>query len=150
VAGKRLNSRIKVDIQGIDELHKKVKSLNKNVCSVLGGIVKEGADIVRDDAKTRARRKSGALASGIVSMITWDKGGAPVAFAGAGMDKNMNDTFVKYSANGKRYYYPSSIEYGHAGAPAYPFMRPALQKNRAKIRKLIAEKMKQVIGGAGR
>lgn len=143
------STRTRVSVSGIEQLHKKAKQINQDVKDVLVDAVLAGADIVRDDARSRARRKSGALASGIISQITWDRN-APVAFAGAGMDKRMNDVFVKYGANGKRYYYPSSIEYGHARAPAYPFMRPALAANKAKVRKAVRDRVKQAVERAGR
>lgn len=139
-------TRTRIDISGIEELNKKAKQLKKDIFAVLGEAVLAGADIVRDAAKSKAREKSGALAGGIVSAITWDKK-APVAFAGAGMDKAKNDIFVKISENGKRYYYPASIEYGHPGAPPYPFMRPAMDDNKAEVRKVVCDRVKRIIEG---
>lgn len=139
-------SRIKVDISGIEELGKKVKKLKGDLYAILSEAVLAGADIVRDAAKDKARRKSGELADGIVSEVTWDKK-APVAFAGAGMDKSKNAIFVKYDASGKRYYYPASIEYGHPKAPAYPFLRPAHEENRTKARKAVRDRVKKLIEG---
>lgn len=139
-------SRIKIDITGIPELQKKAEQLKTNIFAVLGDAVLAGSDIIRDSAKQKARRKSGALASGIISTVTWDRS-VSKAFAGAGMSAAMNDTFVKYSANGKRYYYPSSIEYGHKGAQAYPFMRPAAAENKSKVRKAVRDRVKAVIDG---
>lgn len=142
-------TRTRIDITGIEELNKKAKQLNKDIFAILGEAVLAGADIVRDAAKAKARKKSGALASGIISTVTWDKK-APVAFAGAGMDRRMNDVFVKYDKKGNRFYYPSSIEYGHPRAPAYPFMRPAMDEKKAEVRKEIREKIKAVIERVGR
>lgn len=142
-------TRTRVDISGIKELNKKVGIIKKDLFGALGEAVLAGSDIVKDAAKERARKKTGELAEGIVSTVTWDKK-APIAFAGAGMDKAKNKIFVKYSANGKRYYYPASIEYGHPGAPAYPFMRPAMDENKSKVRKAIRDRIKRVIEGVGR
>lgn len=139
-------TRTKVSISGIEQLNKKAKQLKVDLFAVLGEAALAGADIVKDDAKERARKKSGEMADGIVSAITWDKN-APIAFAGCGMDKAKNDIFVKFTKDGKRYYYPASIEYGHPKAPAYPFMRPALDENKAKVRKAIRERVKRVIEG---
>jgi HK97 gp10 family phage protein len=139
-------SRVKIDITGIPELKKKADQLKTNIFAVLGDAVLAGSDIIRDSAKQKARRKSGALASGIISTITWDRK-VSKAFAGTGMSAAMNDTFVKYSANGKRYYYPSSIEYGHKGVQAYPFMRPAMTGNKSKVRKAIRDRVKAIIDG---
>ena len=139
-------TRTRINISGIEQLNKKAKQLKADIFSVLGEAALAGADIIRDDAKERARKKSGEMADGIVSVVTWDKKG-PIAWAGAGMDKNKNALFVKISANGKRYYYPSSIEYGHPGAPAYPFMRPAMDGKKAAVRKAIRDRVKRVIEG---
>jgi len=133
-----------VDVQGIEDFNRQVRRLRQDIFRALPEGAKAGADIVRDNASARARRKSGDMADGIISQVTWDKN-APIAFAAACLDPAKNDTFVKYSANGKRYYYPAAVEYGHGKVPAYPFMRPAMTKNRAKIKKEIASRFKAVI-----
>lgn len=63
--------------------------------------------------RTRAPRKSGDLIKGIVPS-PWEENSA---YPGkivrqVYMDAGMNDTFVKVTKNGKRYYYPASQEYG--------------------------------------
>ena len=139
----------RIDISGIENINRKAEGLKRDIFSILGEAAKAGADIVKEAAKAKARKKSGALARGVVSAVTWDKN-APVAFAGAGMDRNMNEVFAKIGANGKRYYYPASIEYGHGGVPAYPFMRPAMDENKAKVRNEIKARVKAALEGAGR
>lgn len=46
-----------------------------------------------------------------------------------GMDPR-EDRFVDYSANGKRNYIPSAIEYGHGNARPIPFIRSAWDKTK--------------------
>lgn len=138
------STRTRVNISGIENIRRNFQAIKTELFNDLAAAALAGAEIVANDARGRARRKSGALAIGIKAAVTWDRR-APVAFAGAGMDSAMNDVFVKYGANGKRYYYPSSIEYGHPGAPAYPFMRPAMDANKAKVRKEIRQRIMQVI-----
>lgn len=139
----------RISVEGIENLNRRAGAIKTAIFEILGAAALEGADIVKDNARTRARVKSGMLASGVVSAVTWDKR-APIAFAGAGMSKTMNNAFIKISANGKRYYYPASIEYGHPGAPAYPFMRPAMTKNRAKVKAAISARVRAAIEGAVR
>lgn len=139
----------RVRIEGIEEMMKNSKAITKASMDVLGKAALAGADIIRDDARSRAPQKSGNLKRGIISAITWERN-TTVAFAGAGMDRNMNNIFVKYSKSGKRYYYPSSVEYGHKGAPPHPFLRPALDSNRTKIRKAVADVVKAAIEGASK
>lgn len=63
--------------------------------------------------RTNAPRKSGDLIKGIVPS-PWEENSA---YPGkivrqVYMDAGMNDTFVKVTKSGKRYYYPASQEYG--------------------------------------
>lgn len=139
-------SKVKFDISGIPELKRNMDKLKDELFAVLPEAAQDGADIIKASAQEKARKKSGEMADGIISEITWDKK-APVAFAGVGMDPAKNDIFVKRSASGKRYYYPASIEYGHPGAPAYPFMRPAADENKSAVKKVIRDRVKKVIEG---
>ena len=142
------NTRTKIDISGIEELNKKFKQINSNLKNVLPKAALAGAVIVKSAAQQKARKKSGALADGIEATITWDKN-APVAWAATGMDKNKNNIFVKHSKEGKRYYYPASIEYGHPEAPAYPFMRPAMDENKTAVRNAVKNQIKALIDKGG-
>lgn len=136
-----------VSIEGMQELMRSSRAVDEAVRRILGEAVKAGADIVAQDARARAPVDTGALRRGIKAEITWDKNKSK-AFAGAGMDKDMNDTFVKYSSNGKRYYYPASIEYGTKNAPARPFLRPALEHNKARVKQEVTDRIKRAMEGA--
>ncbi|PKN97756.1 MAG: hypothetical protein CVU43_17035 [Chloroflexi bacterium HGW-Chloroflexi-5] len=132
-------------VVGLDQVIKNVQGFQKQLFQQFGGIVKEGADIVKDEAKAKVRKKSHATEEGIISTITWDKDKSK-AFAGVGMDPAMNDVFVKISRSGKRYYYPASLEYMQGGK--YAFLHPALKKKRAAVRKLFAGKVSALVQGA--
>lgn len=59
-------------------------------------------------------------------------------------DPKFNDVFVKTSKNGKRAYYPASIEYGfktkNGGyAPGFKFLNNALTDNKNQIEKVIIQ-----------
>jgi len=131
---------VNIEIKGLKAIMDKCEDVDKAVRSVLGDAVLAGADIIRDDAKRRAPVHTGNLRKGIISHITWHKN-ATKAFAGVCMDPAMNTVFVKISKNGKRYYYPSSVEYGHKGTPAQPFMRPAMDKNKKNVKEAITSKV---------
>ena len=63
--------------------------------------------------RTAAPKKTGALRSGIVASPAAERSAVPGKIVhDIYMDEGMNDTFVKYSLDGKRYYYPASQEYG--------------------------------------
>lgn len=138
-----------VRVEGLDKLNREFGHLKTEVIKVLPSAVKAGADEIRDAARSRAPVDSGALKSGIISAVTWDKGKS-VAWAGAGMDASMNDVFAKYTKDGKRYYYPASIEYGTRLAPAHSFMKPALDNNKGRVKQIVSNRIKRAVEGAGR
>lgn len=37
-----------------------------------------------------------------------------------------------------KYYYPYAVEFGHSGAKAYPFIRPAIDEHQAKSKRRVA------------
>lgn len=153
--------KLKLEIQGLAQIKKGMEGTMSEIQSVLGVAVGKGAQVIRDDAKSRIHSISGDLESGIISEVTWDKSKSK-AFAGVGMDKGKNDIFVYMSKVGARYYIPSAVEYGHrapGGAmsieltkkgkrkkskkkiKARPFMRPAYRSstNRAQVVKIVEE-----------
>ncbi|MGE5390904.1 MAG: HK97-gp10 family putative phage morphogenesis protein [Deltaproteobacteria bacterium] len=162
--------RIKTEIEGLREAMQKCQHVADEVKKSLGPAVKEGADLIRDDAKSRIHNISGQLSSGVVSQILWDKN-ASKAFAGAGMDKSMNDKFAVTTKTGVRYYIPSAVEYGHRapGAAmsieytkkgrrkkskkqikAHPFMRPAYKNNKKQVALIIENRIRRALKGAVR
>ena len=76
-------------------------------------LVQTAAGALAVRIRTKAPRKSGDLISGIIPS-PWEENSIypgkivrQVFF-----DAGMNDTFVKMTKDGKRYYYPASQEYG--------------------------------------
>ena len=70
-------------------------------------------DPVVATARRYAPQKTGALRRGIIRMPRLEKTRFPGKAVGEiVIDREMNDTFVKTTLGGKRYYYPSSQEYG--------------------------------------
>lgn len=62
---------------------------------------------------TKAPRRTGDLISGIIPSPWEEKSQYPGKIVRqVYMDAKMNDTFVKVTKNGKRYYYPASQEFG--------------------------------------
>ena len=99
--------------------------------AIINPLVKSSAEALRDRAQVRAPKKSGDLARGIIVNPICERSSNPhktvhdVVF-----DAGMNDTFVKMTKTGKRYYYPASQEYGFQTVngkrvPGKYFMRDA-------------------------
>ena len=89
----------------LDKVRKEMEGISR--------IVQTAAGTLAARIRTNAPRKSGDLIKGIIPS-PWEENSA---YPGkivrqVYMDANMNDTFVKVSKNGERYYYPASQEYG--------------------------------------
>lgn len=70
-------------------------------------------DPVVAEARRLAPKKTGALKQGIIKMPRLEHTKFPAKAVGEiVIDRGMNDSFVKMTLAGKRYYYPSSQEYG--------------------------------------
>lgn len=76
-------------------------------------LVDSAAGTLAVRVRTRAPMKTGALISGIIPSPWEERSKYPGKIVRqVYMDAGMNDTFVKVSKAGKRYYYPASQEYG--------------------------------------
>lgn len=76
-------------------------------------LVQTAAGTLAVRIRTKAPRKSGDLISGIVPSPWEENSKYPGKIVRqVYMDAGMNDTFVKMSRSGKRYYYPASQEFG--------------------------------------
>lgn len=76
-------------------------------------LVQTAAGALAVRIRTKAPRKSGDLISGIIPSPWEENSKYPGKIVRqVYMDAGMNDTFVKVTKNGKRYYYPASQEFG--------------------------------------
>ena len=78
-------------------------------------LVESSAGTLAVRIRTRAPKKTGDLISGIIPSPWEENSKYPGKIVRqVYMDAGMNDTFVKVSKAGKRYYYPASQEFGFA------------------------------------
>lgn len=76
-------------------------------------LVESSAGTLAVRIRTNAPKKSGDLISGIIPSPWEENSKYPGKIVRqVYMDAGMNDTFVKMSKSGKRYYYPASQEFG--------------------------------------
>ena len=76
-------------------------------------LVQTAAGTLAVRIRTKAPRKNGDLISGIIPSPWEENSKYPGKIVRqVYMDAGMNDTFVKMSKSGKRYYYPASQEFG--------------------------------------
>lgn len=76
-------------------------------------LVETAAGTLAQRIQTKAPRKTGDLISGIIPSPWEENSKYPGKIVRqVYFDADMNDTFVKVTKSGKRYYYPASQEYG--------------------------------------
>ena len=113
IGGRGRYQGIKITIGGATpkEIADGVARLGKLPASSVSGPAKKSATKVKRLARAYAPKATGALKQGIVVSHREKSKAKGKAVFDVWMDAGMNGTFAKY-ANGKRYYYPSSMEYG--------------------------------------
>lgn len=123
-------AEITAELTGIEVLEK--LRMDKTVTS---RFVETAAGSLMATVRTNAPCRSGNLRRGIVASPWDEKTAVPGKIVReVYFDYAMNDTFVKYSKSGKRYYYPASQEYGYriansgngARVPGKYFMRDSV------------------------
>lgn len=81
--------------------------------TVMQPLVKASADTLAARIQANAPKRTGELARGIIVSPAAEQSSASAKIVrDIYFDASMNDTFVKTSREGKRYYYPASQEYG--------------------------------------
>ena len=95
----------------VDEV--KAQGLSRITDEEIGAFVRKSASGLVAITRTNAPVRTGALRRGIIPSPAAERSATPGKVVyDVYMDEGMNDTFVKYSLSGKRYYYPASMEYG--------------------------------------
>jgi len=135
--------RVKFEIEGMEELEKTIRKLGKLPQKCVTKAAKKGAQIALKAAKQKAPFLTGALEEGIIlkGEKTRRKGKKVYQVT---MNPAMNDVFVKTTKDGKRYYYPASMEYGFMTrdggyVPGYHYLRDSLVDNKERIEKTVVD-----------
>lgn len=113
IGGRGRYKGIRIAIEGATprQIADGVARLGKLPASAVSGPAKKSATKVKRLARAYAPRRSGALKDGIVVSRKEKSRTKGRAVFDVWMNAAMDDVFAKYSG-GKRYYYPSSMEYG--------------------------------------
>ena len=136
-----------VKLEGMDELLKTLKQIGKVSQTGVNKAASKAASFVVAEARKNAPRKSGTLKKSIKKRV--EKGRVQgrkiyhVGFYGEGIRK--------ISKSGKVAFYPVSQEYGWVTASGKkiqtkPFLRPAIDKNRTHLNKLMMKVMYDELG----
>lgn len=112
-------------IEGLDELTRKLKAMGDGVEGSLADVLKAGAEPIRESASQKAPRRTGRLASHII--VTTDEKAALI-----GPDKAR--------------FYGMFQEFGTSHHAPQPFLRPALDEQKETAQRIIADKIKEILG----
>lgn len=118
-------------VTGLDGLKDNLKKLEREVRLGLTEAARAGAEIVLRDAVARAPRLTGELARSIQIHIVQKTGNPNIAVAQVGPSKEA--------------FYGRFVEKGTRHSRPEPFLKPALETNRARIIKTMHEKLWKAI-----
>jgi len=136
-------ARVDFKIEGMKELERTIRELGKLPQKCVTPAAKKGARIALKAAKAKAPFLTGALEEGIILKgEKLRKRGKKVYQVT--MNPAMNDVFVKTTKDGKRYYYPASMEYGFITrdggySPGFHYLRDSLVDNKERIEKTVVD-----------
>lgn len=138
----RRNSRMRLRVEGIEDVVRALQQADEELQKELNDLISECAEIVFREADARVPIDSGK--SRFSLRIETGKNQKGLFYANVVVGKRDNET-TENSA-----FYITFYEFGTSRQPARPFMRPALDKSRSKIRKHLIEGLREAINRLGR
>lgn len=138
-----------LDFSGLLKISDDLKALSKaENRRVLNKATRAGANIVRDEAKKRAPKKTGKLKKNIVTLSHRSKGNndasSGVHIRGRNPRTGNSDTKMK-ADNPNNSFYWRFLEHGTSKMAARPFIRPAFEARQQQIEKAVVEVANQAI-----
>jgi HK97 gp10 family phage protein len=149
-----------VRVEGLKELEKRLKSLadeigGKKAAQPVKAALRKAGRIVQKDAQSIVRRKTDLLHDNII--VTTAKRQPPGRFA---MNVTVRAKAKKYADNaknrkagkvGKKFkdygalFYGRFLEFGTSKMKAYPFLRPAFERNKGGLPNVIRDELAKAI-----
>lgn len=138
-------ARVDFKIEGMKELERTIKELGKLPQKCVTPAAKKGNRIALLAARANAPWRFGDLANGIVQKGERTRKRGKKVYQVV-MDKNKNDIFVKTTKDGKRYYYPASMEYGFITRNGgyvlgHHFLRDSIDDNKKEIERVTVQEL---------
>ncbi|MEK5419380.1 HK97-gp10 family putative phage morphogenesis protein [Paenibacillus sp. FSL L8-0708] len=138
----RRSSRSNIRVDGAEEVIKQLKRANAEITKEIRDLISKAAEIVFREADSRAPiGKTGKTRFSLEMNIGISQKGNYYANVSVG----ARNGDISASAP----FYVTFYEYGSSHQPPRPFMRPSLDKSRAKVRKLLIEGVKAVVERVG-
>lgn len=135
----RLKSNMRLKVDGVDDIVKALQEADDALQEELNDLVAEAAEIVFREADARAPIKTGKARNTLRIEVGKNSKGVFYANVVIGNGTGKEDP-----------YYITFYELGTSRQPARPFMRPALDKSKAKIRKHLVEGLRAALARQGR
>ena len=142
-------NKVKFKIEGMEELEKTIRKLGKLPQKCVTPAARKGARIALKAARANAPWETGELSNGIVLKGERARKKGKKVYQ-VTLDPAKNDIFVKTTKDGKRYYYPASMEYGFITrdggySPGFHYLRDALVDNKAAIERTVVDELAKQI-----
>lgn len=136
----RPNSRMRIKVEGVNDIIAAMREADSEIQRELRDLVAEAAEIVFRAADANVPILSGKARATLEIEIGENKKGQYYASVVVGS---------KSGSSPGTPFYITFYELGTSRQEPRPFMRPALDKNKAKIRKHIVEGLKAIIARQG-
>jgi HK97 gp10 family phage protein len=131
VKAKRVKARnIKAEIEGADEVIKTLEDLGLEAEKILQDAARKGGEIALREARKRCPERTGNLKRS----LKVDNG------------KTTTSKAEVKVTHGKKEFYGTFVELGTSHMKAQPFLRPAVDENRAEISKAVKDEIVKAIG----
>jgi HK97 gp10 family phage protein len=150
-----------VRVDGLRELQDKLTELGveygtKAAYNPVRNALNKAARVIRDSAKQKVRRKSGTLAENIIATSRGkpdDRGyiSAKVTVRAKAKAYKSSSANVRNGKLGLHYqhygplFYARFLEFGTSKMPAYSFLRPAFEENKAALPEMIKTELAAAI-----
>lgn len=143
MASKKKFLRMRLKVDGVDDVVKALQNADEKMQKALNDLVSEAAEIVFREADARAPiGPTGRTRFSLRIEVGKTKKG--LFYANVVVGARQGDTTATSA------FYVTFYELGTSRQPPRPFMRPALDKSRARVRKHLQEGLKDVLRQLGR
>lgn len=126
-----------MELEGFDELLARFDDMSKNVANkITKNVLEAGAEPILEDVKetTKFRDMSGDLREGLkIGKIKTKNGGKYIEI---GIEKG----------DLSKIFYGKFIEWGTSQQAERPFLQPALEKNKSKIKEIMLDELRKGLG----
>lgn len=137
------NMRMRLKVEGVDDVVKALQNADEKMQKALNDLISQAAEIVFREADARAPiGPSGRTRFSLRIEVGKNKKGLFYANVVVGAQQGESTATSAF--------YVTFYELGTSRQPPRPFMRPALDKSRAKVRRFLQEGLKDVLLKLGR